>query len=142
MTDSALTILVSVSNTFERDQLIKRIYSNLTTEPNPTFTIQQDQVNRIKVFHNVGPQTRVLIRTYLVLIIPVLIDLNPLHSIYGNVDFHLDETIKRLTSLANQLKALQGRRLVKGKTNEQITRQLAESLCGTDGKYGASVTVR
>lgn len=135
MTDSSLTILVSVSNTFERDQLIKRIYTNLTTEPTDTFTIQQDQVNRIKVFHNTGPQTRVLIRTYLVLIIPVLVDLNPLHSIYGTVDFHLDETINRLTSLTKQLQALQGRRIVKGKVNEQTVRQLAKSLCGIDGKY-------
>jgi len=114
--DSSLTILVSVSNTFERDQLIKRIYSNLTTESTDTFTIQQDQVNRIKVFHNVGPQTRVLIRTYLVLIIPVLVDLNPLHSIYGNITFHLDETIKTLTAITDKLKELNGSKVIRKQT--------------------------
>jgi len=127
---TSTTILVSVNNTYERDQLIKRIYTNLTTEPNTTFTVQKDQVNRIKVFHNVGPDIRVLIRTYLVLVIPVLIDLGPLHSITGTVDFHLDETINHLTALTKKLQALQGKRIVRGKSNaENFEKQLAGCLC-------------
>lgn len=123
------TILISVNSTYERDKLIKRIYTNLTTEPDTTFTVQKDQVNRIKVFHNVGPNTRVLIRTYLVLVIPVIMDLEPLNSIYGTVDFHLDETINYLTALTKKLQALQGKRIVKGKSNDATFRQLVESLC-------------
>ena len=104
----AVTIFVSVSNPFERDRLVKRIYKNLTTEPDTRFLVVQDQCNRIKVFHNGDEGVRVLLRTYLVVIIPIIMDLNPVYSTYGDVDFHLEETIKRLQSLTSNLQALQG----------------------------------
>jgi hypothetical protein len=130
------TILVSVSSTFERDKLIKRIYTNLTTEPSTTFIVQQDQVNRIKVFYRVSQDIRVLVRTYLVLVIPILIDFGPLHSIFGTIDFHLDETIKHLTSLTQKLQALQGKRVVKGNVNaKNFENQLDRCLCGTSEEY-------
>jgi hypothetical protein len=128
---TAITILVSVSSVYARDQLIKKIYTNLTKEPSTTFTVQQDQVNRIKVFYNAGPRVRVLIRTYLVLIIPVLIDFNPLHSIYGDIEFHLDETIEYLQKLTAKLQALQGRRIVKG-NNIETFGKLVDSLRETE----------
>ena len=125
-----LTILVSVTNIYDRDKLIKRIYTNLTTEPDKTFTIQQDQVNSIKVFHNVGPNIRVLIRTYLVLVIPIQIDLTPLHSVIGTVDFHLEETINQLTELTKKLQALQGKRIIRRRDNAtELEKQLARCLC-------------
>lgn len=130
MEDKHLTILVTVPSIIERDKLIKRIYTNLTTEPDVTFTIVQDQVNRIKVFHNVAPDIRVLIRTYLVLVLPVLVDLSPLNSIFGTVDFHLEETIKQLTVLTKKLQSMQGRRVVRGSVDADNFRRLVDSLSG------------
>lgn len=125
-----ITILVSVTNLYERDQLIKRIYTNLTTEPDKTYTVQQDQVNCIKVFHNVGPNIRVLIRTYLVLVIPIQIDLTSLHSVIGTVDFHLEETINHLIELTKKLQALQGKRIIRGHNNAtELENQLVRCLC-------------
>lgn len=117
MKDSSITILITVSSILERDKLIQRIYTNLTKEPSTTFTIIKSQVNKVQVFHNVGPQVRALIRTYLVLVVPVLIDLNPLRSVLGIVDFHLEETITQLENLTSKLRSMQGRRIVKGNTN-------------------------
>ena len=120
-------VVVTVSSVVKRDKLIKRIYKQLTLEPSTVFTIQQDQVNRIKVFHNVGDGVKVLVRTYLVIIIPILIDLSPLDSIYGNVDFCLDETIGQLTKLLNKLQLLKGHKVIKGNRN---VRSLEQQLAG------------
>jgi hypothetical protein len=131
-TSEPTTIVVTVTSIYERDKLIKTIYTNLTKEPSTTFIVQQDQVNRIKIFHNIGKGVRVLIRTYLVLVIPVIIDLSQLNSIYGIVDFKLDATIKHLLSFVTKLQALQGRKIIKGNTNVKELEQLVKQLCGTN----------
>ena len=129
-TSTSTTILVSVSNIYERDKLIKRIYTNLTTEPDTRFTVQQDQINRIKVFHNAKPGICILIRTYLILVIPVNIDLSILDSVSGTVDFHLEETINDLVLLTKKLQALQGKRFVRVSNNvKNFEKQLAGCLC-------------
>ncbi len=124
------TVVISVSTILKRDKLIRQIYSQLTTEPTTTFTIQQDQVNRIKVFHNVGNGVKVLIRTYLVIVIPIIADLSPLLSLYGSIDFHLDDTINTLAGIIHKLQALKGHKLVRGNGNDRknIEQQLARLL--------------
>lgn len=122
-------VVVTVSSVVKRDKLIKQIYKQLTFEPSTVFTIQQDRVNRIKVFHNVGDGVKVLIRTYLVIVIPILIDLSPLDTIYGSVDFCLDETIGQLTKLLNKLQGLKGHKVIKGNRNvKSLEQQLAGIL--------------
>ena len=120
-------VVVTVSSVVKRDKLIKQIYKQLTLEPSTVFTIQQDRVNRIKVFHNIGDGVKVLVRTYLVIVIPILIDLSPLDSIYGNVDFCLDETIGQLTKLLSKLQLLKGHKVIKGNRN---VRSLEQQLAG------------
>ena len=122
-------VVVTVSSVMKRDKLIKQIYKQLTFEPSTVFTIQQDRVNRIKVFHNVGDGVKVLVRTYLVIVIPILIDLSPLDTIYGSVDFCLDETIGQLTKLLNKLQGLKGHKVIKGNRNvKSLEQQLAGIL--------------
>ena len=122
-------VVVTVSSVVKRDKLIKQIYKQLTFEPSTVFTIQQDRVNRIKVFRNVGDGVKVLVRTYLVIVIPILIDLSPLDTIYGSVDFCLDETIGQLTKLLNKLQGLKGHKVIKGNRNvKSLEQQLAGIL--------------
>jgi len=122
-------VVITVSSVMRRDKLIRQIYKQLTLEPSTVFTIQQDRINRIKVFHNVGDGVKVLVRTYLVIIIPVLVDLSPLDSLYGSVDFCLDETIGQLTKLVNKLQLLKGHKVIKGNRNaKSLEQQLAGIL--------------
>jgi hypothetical protein len=122
-------VVITVSSVMRRDKLIRQIYKQLTLEPSTVFTIQQDRINRIKVFHNVGDGVKVLVRTYLVIIIPVLVDLSPLDSLYGSVDFYLDETIGQLTKLVNKLQLLKGHKVIKGNHNvKSLEQQLAGLL--------------
>lgn len=128
-TDSKNYKVISVSSIMARDRLIKRMYTSLTSEPNSQFTVVQDQVNRIKIFHNVGEGVMVPIRTYLVICMPILVDLSPLYNLYGSIDFNLDNTIEDLTKLITKLKSLQGHKIIKGNSNnEQTSRQLANIL--------------
>lgn len=129
MQDKNNYIVITVSSIHNRDKLIRQIYKQLTLEPSRVFTIQQDQINRIKVFHNVGDGVKVLIRTYLVIVIPILVDLSPLNEIYGSIDFYLDETIEQLTNLINKLQSLKGHKVIKGKNNgKSLEQQLARIL--------------
>lgn len=122
-------VVITVSSVMRRDKLIRQIYKQLTLEPSTVFTIQQDRINRIKVFHNVGDGVKVLVRTYLVIIIPVLVDLSPLDSLYGSVDFCLDETIGQLTKLVSKLQLLKGHKVIKGNRNvKSLEQQLAGLL--------------
>jgi hypothetical protein len=126
--DSVNVKVATVSTILERDNLVKRIYSDLTKEPSSTFTVIMDKVNTVKVYHNSGPQVRTLIRIYLVIVIPVLVDISPLYSIYGVVDFHLDETIRKLTETVEKLQKLQGRRILKENKNVATLEQLVDWL--------------
>jgi hypothetical protein len=128
-----LTVLVTVSSTHERDNYIKRIFLNLTKEPSREFTIAKDQVNRIRIYKNIGQTTRILVRTYLIIVIPVLVELSPLDSITGLVDFHLDETIDKLETLTAKLKAMQGQRLVK--ESNATLEKLVDELRRVNDKY-------
>ncbi len=122
-------VVVTVSNIAKRDKRIKQIYKQLVNEPSTQFTIIQDQINRIKVFHNVSGGVKVLVRTYLVIVIPVMIDLSPLFSIYGSVDFYLDETINQLSVLVSKLQNLEGHKVIKGTGNgKSLEQQLAGLL--------------
>ena len=124
-----MTVVLSVSSITDRDKMIKQIYTNLTSNKDRSITIQQDQLNRIKVFHNVSRDNKVLIRTYLVIVIPITINLNILKCATGTVDFHLNETIESLNLLIKKLQSLQGRRVVKENIlNESTLKQLDRLL--------------
>ena len=127
-TPTSKTIVITVSSIAARSTLIKRIYANATKEPPVQFTVVKDQVNRVRIFHSVGPGIKVLILTYLVVIIPIIIDLKLLDTVYGSVDFRLDETIKDLQALITKLQAQQGSRIIKGNNNGTTLEQLVRSL--------------
>lgn len=132
------TVLITVSNPIMRDNYIKRIYTNLTKEPSIEFVVVKDQVNRVRIFRKVSTGVKTLIRTYLVVVVPIVLDLSLLYTVSGIVDFHLDETIKELQSRITKLKSLQGQRTMKGTDNVKTFEQLVRCLCTTDGEYGAS----
>lgn len=124
-----MTVVLSASSITDRDKMIKQIYTNLTSNKDRSITIQQDQLNRIKVFHNVSKDNKVLIRTYLVVVIPITINLGILKCATGIVDFHLNETIKSLNLLIKELQSLNGRRVVKeNPLNESTLKQLDRLL--------------
>jgi hypothetical protein len=124
-------VVVSVSNILQREKVIKKIYSNLTgnlkADPATKLRVVQDQVNRIRIYHYTD-NVNILIRTYLVIVIPLMLDLNPIYSIVGDVTFELSETIKNLKDLTSKLENLQGHSIRKGNTNAQTLTKLVNSL--------------
>jgi hypothetical protein len=122
-------VVITVSNTHERDVVMRRLYENITADPVAPFTVQKDQVNKIKVYHNVSGGLRILIRTYVVIVIPVFVDLRPLYEMTGSIDFNLENTIDELINTVKKLRSLQGRKVMKGNTNnEQTFEQLVRGL--------------
>lgn len=120
------SVVISVNTIPERNLMIKELYETLSLNSTKQYTIQKDRVNRIKVFHNKG-SLRILIQTYLVIILPVILDFSPLESVYGTVDFRLENTIDRLIKLTHKLQSIQGKRVVKGKVGAE---KLKNALTG------------
>jgi len=137
--DLSETLIYSTSNTMQRDALIKQIYNSIIANPDLSFTVEQDQINRIRVYHNVNRATKILIRTYLVVIIPVCVDESPLIEVcFGQVHFDLQETIDELNRHITILKSIQKLHMLEGNDNGETLRSLVKSLCGTDGEYRTS----
>jgi hypothetical protein len=121
--------VVTVPTILDRDKLIKQVYEQLIgLNSIKEYTVVKDQVNRIRVYKNGLKGVRALIRTYLVIVLPVLIDLSPLYDLEGVIDFKLDHTIQQLNSIIEKLKNLQGCKIRKGKSNESTLGQLVECL--------------
>ena len=120
-------IVISVNSLPERDIAVRELYKSLTRNPNKNFVILQDRVNRIKIFHNKSG-LRILLQMYIVVILPVLLDFSPLDSIYGTVDFRLDNTIEKLERLTRKLKSIQGKRVIKGKVGAQKLKSALNNL--------------
>jgi len=100
-----------------------------------TYVVQQDRANRVNLFHKVSPEVRVLIRRYLVIVVPVVVDTKPLYELTGAVDFHLEATISKLEAKIKELRSLNGHQIMRGTSNGATLEQLVESLYGADGKY-------
>lgn len=129
------TILVTVTSIQRRDELIRRMYANLTKEPDRNIIVVKDQINRIQMYHNLGKGGRILIRTYLVIVVPIVMDLRPLDAVVGQVHYILNDTIKALQDLIVKLQSLNGERFAKGTSNAKIFEQLVRSLYSTNGEY-------
>ena len=123
----ANTICISVNTIKERDKLIKDIYASLHTQAGKTYIIQKDRVNRIRVYHK-AKNLQVLINTYIIIVLPILLDFSPLNDLEGTIDFRLDRTIDRLVKLTGKLQMLQGKRIVKGSCGAESLKKALGSI--------------
>ena len=121
------SIVISVNTPHERDEMVKNLYTTLTDKPDKQFTIVKDRINRIRIYHN-KKNTQMLISTYVVIILPVLLDFSPLSEVYGTVDFRLDATIERLVKLLHKLQSMQGKKVVNGQTGADKLRKALTSI--------------
>ena len=122
MSESKYIVIASL-NTLDRDRKLRDAYEKLQVEGVPNHTVTKDQ-NKITVQHIVSPGVRVLIRTYLFIIVPISVSFESLAGLRGNIDFHLEDIIDELNHLLSKLHSLTGTRLVKGSTNEKALEQL------------------
>lgn len=106
------TYIYTVNNIVDREKLISTIYDKLTLEPSVVFKVQRSGVNGVIISHYNTP-----IRKYLVIVLPVTINLEQIKQIQGNVIYNLDETILSLQKLLERLQHMQGRRFVKGSSD-------------------------
>jgi len=108
-------IVVSTNTTSQRDSTTQLIYNRLV-ELNKlvdNIKIVKEGVGKIKVFHTAGNNTPILIRTYLIVVIPVIINMTAIESIYGNVYFDFNNSIEQLESALKKLRAIEGHRKIK-----------------------------
>ena len=125
------TVIISANTIAERDIIIRNIYSQLTNDLDNRFIVNKDRVNRIQIFHNEGnlpEHLRSILRTYIVVVLPINLNLSPLEGITGKVEFHLDSTIDVLTKHLNRLKTLQRAVIIKENKSAETFEHLIRSL--------------
>lgn len=128
-------VVVSVKNIKARDEMVKNIYDRLSLDRSLSLVVIKDQVNRVRVYHRTA-NSRILIRTYLVVVLPIMVDLSQLDHLYGTVYYNLDETIDILRGHISKLESLNKRKVKKGNSNEQQTLgQLVRSLSTPNGEH-------
>jgi len=125
------SVVISVNTTAERDIIIRNIYAQLENDADPSCAVVKDRVNRIRVYHYEGrpeDNLRSIVVSYIVVILPIIFSMNPLDGITGEIDFHLDTTINKLTDLVNKLKSFQGHRVIEENTNGEAFEKLVRIL--------------
>lgn len=104
-----MTYVMTVNSIRERDFAIARIRRSYEARliDNPELELIQETVNKIRVYHKTN-HVKVLVRTILVVVLPVIINWRPLEDIYDNkviFDFsHTYEEINRVTTKLKQLR--------------------------------------
>ena len=135
--DPPVTVVYTALNTRRRTELLQTLYKILTDNPDLTYSVESNQVNKLEVYHNLSQDARILIRTYLIIIIPVQVNLEPLTNVKGTkVYYRLDETITQLQHLVTSLELLEDSRDTKGeKKNGETFRSLAKSVRRADAEH-------
>lgn len=116
-------VVISVGSTQQRDNRLKEIIDGLNLDPTSNLIFEKE-ANRVKVYHRVGTGLKILIRTYVVVVITAHINLQPLSGFTGKVNFHLDETIDQLTEIIRQLNYLNGAKEIKASGVERSFQEM------------------
>jgi hypothetical protein len=122
-------VIMTVANQGKRDSIVKELYQKLLIDGTTDLIIENDRVDRIKVYHVVGNGVKVLIRTYLVVVISTQVNLKPLEGFTGKVTFCLDDTIEELKETIRKLSRLNGKQVIRASNNanfDQLLRSLSE----------------
>lgn len=101
-----MTHVITVSTTVQRDNLITNIRKGFKDREHeqPNVEVIQDRQNRILVYHKTAPDIRTLIKTILVVVIQVHINLEPLKEIYDDIIlFDLNEVFKAIDCYKDKL---------------------------------------
>lgn len=104
-------IVITVSSSARRDNLVKELMRRLLADNVNNLLIENDRVDRIKVYHRINSEVKVLVRIYLIVIIPTSINLAPLRGLGGKVEYRLDNTINELKDTITILSQMNGKQV-------------------------------
>ena len=124
-------VVTSVSTVAQRDAKITAIHNKLLELNNLSedVSIVKEGVNKINVYHKVKAGARILLRTYLVVMIPVQVNLSAIEGMYGTIYFDLNDTIELLQKALSKLRALEGQRTIKTPiSTKESLKQILDSL--------------
>jgi len=120
--------IICVSTIHKREQLIQKILDNLIAKNTDAthILIIKDRPNRIRVLHNAGNGITVSIKTILFVVIPIMINIEPLESFEGDLFFDLDDLIISLRNIIAQLESKSGKQIVRRSANAEDQRLVTD----------------
>lgn len=126
----------------KRKRIIQDIREKLTKAipPDGSIKMAQSQVNKIDLYHKVNSENFVIFRSYIVIVIPVIVNLNALNELYGDLFFDCSGLINELYGTIKRLRGIEGKTI--RRLNNAKFKGLAEGLYGIPREYRASKDIR
>lgn len=120
--------IIAVSTIHKREQLIQKILDNLIAKNTDAahILIVKDRQNRIRVMHNAGNGVVVPIKTILFVVVPIMVNIEPLDNFEGDLFFDLDDLIITLRELCSQLENKSGKQIVRRSNNAEDKRLVTD----------------
>jgi hypothetical protein len=134
---------IYVATSYQKSRiLLQQIREKIAIEVpyNSMYTIVSNS-NRIDVRQNILNGNFITIRSYIVLIIPVIVNFYALQGFSGDVYFNCEDLINELNCAINKLRRMEGQHIGRENTNATFE-QLARSLYDISSEYGTSKDIR
>jgi hypothetical protein len=133
--------IYAVSTIGKRDFLVKRIRDNLMSRITPPLKVVQPQINKLQVLHYASEGVWIVVKTYLVIVTPLIVDTVPLQeAMVGNCTFHVGGLIKELEEKIKELRLLSGHHTIEESKNETFI-GLVNSLSNLHGENRTGCSV-
>lgn len=127
-----MTYVIITTSIAKRQKIMQDLREKLTVAipPGYDYKVVQGQVNRIDIMQAIYPPNKevdfILIRRYVVVIIPVIVNFESLQGFYGDVNIDATDLLNDLYCAIRKLKNIQG--LHKKGSYDAKYKQLADSL--------------
>lgn len=132
-----MTTYIYVVTSFKRRREIAQEIAEMLTiviPPGDTYkTVKKD--NGYEIYH-ITENEEIPIRRYLVILIPVVLNLEPLYGFDKNTIFYCDDVIKELECAIKKLK--KANNYLPGRGGNEALRRLDRILFDVPGEYRAS----
>lgn len=131
-----MTHVIAVSTSIQRDLLVKQLVKSFKEKnaDSPDVEIVQDKINRIKIYHKTE-NINILLKTILVVIVQVYVNVDPLHHIYDDkIQYdlsHVFRAIDKSVVVLNKIKNITSNR----RDQHEALTQLARSLSSVPEEY-------
>jgi hypothetical protein len=127
-----ITHVVAVSSFAQRDILIANMRINIEANKQKVperLEVIQDRQNRLKIYHIIDPEHKVCIKTVIIIVVQVLINLEPLKEIYDDtVIYDLEEIFTELEKWKKKLYNVKNINAQKRRDDGKKFTRLVESL--------------
>ena len=133
---------IYITTSYQKSRvLMQQIREKIAIEvPYNSIYAVVSNANRIDIRQDINGKGFVTIRSYIVLIIPVIVNFEALTGFSGDVYFNCDDLISELNCAIKKLRSIEGQHI--GRESNATFGQLARSLYDISDEHGTGSDIR